>query len=52
MTSIPIDVVHEDTDVIVVNKAAGLVVHPRGGYPVGNPGQRAPGPVSRAGRGG
>lgn len=30
---IPIDVVHEDDDVIVVNKAAGMIVHPSAGHP-------------------
>lgn len=29
--SIPLDVVHEDDDVLVVNKAAGMVVHPAPG---------------------
>ncbi len=32
---IPIDVVYEDQDVIVVNKPAGLVVHPAPGHPDG-----------------
>ncbi len=32
---IPIDVVYEDSDVIVVNKPAGLVVHPAPGHPSG-----------------
>ena len=30
---IPLDVVYEDGDVIVVNKPAGLVVHPAPGHP-------------------
>lgn len=30
---IPLDVVYEDADVIVVNKPAGLVVHPAPGHP-------------------
>ena len=29
--SIPLDVVHEDDDILVVNKAAGMVVHPAPG---------------------
>ena len=32
---IPLDVVYEDEDVIVVNKPAGLVVHPAPGHPDG-----------------
>ena len=32
---IPLDVVYEDDDVIVVNKPAGLVVHPAPGHPDG-----------------
>ena len=32
---IPLDVVYEDTDVIVVNKPRGLVVHPAPGHPDG-----------------
>ncbi|MDE7262812.1 MAG: RluA family pseudouridine synthase [Oscillospiraceae bacterium] len=32
---IPLDVVYEDRDVIVVNKPAGLVVHPAPGHPDG-----------------
>lgn len=32
---IPLDVVYEDTDVIVVNKPVGLVVHPAAGHPDG-----------------
>ena len=31
--NIPLDVVYEDSDVIVVNKARGLVVHPAPGHP-------------------
>ena len=30
---IPLDIVYEDEDVIVVNKEAGLVVHPAAGHP-------------------
>ncbi|MCC6547134.1 RluA family pseudouridine synthase [Candidatus Sumerlaeota bacterium] len=30
---IPIDVVYEDEDVIIVNKAAGMIVHPSAGHP-------------------
>lgn len=33
--NIPIDIVYEDDDVLVVNKAAGLVVHPGVGNPDG-----------------
>ena len=33
--NIPIDVLHEDADIIVINKAAGLVVHPAAGNPDG-----------------
>ena len=32
---LPIDVVYEDDDLIVVNKAAGMVVHPAPGHPSG-----------------
>ena len=32
---IPLDVVYEDDDVIVVNKPSGLVVHPAPGHPDG-----------------
>ena len=32
---IPLDVVYEDADVIVVNKPAGMVVHPAPGHPDG-----------------
>lgn len=32
---IPIDVIHDDEDIIVVNKPAGLVVHPAAGNPDG-----------------
>lgn len=30
---IPLDVVYEDADVIVVNKPRGMVVHPAPGHP-------------------
>lgn len=33
--AIPLDVLHEDRDVIVVNKPAGMVVHPAAGHPDG-----------------
>lgn len=33
--NLPIDVVYEDDDLIVVNKPAGLVVHPSKGHPTG-----------------
>ena len=32
---IPLDIVYEDTDIIVVNKPKGLVVHPANGNPDG-----------------
>jgi len=32
---IPLDIVYEDSDLLVVNKPAGLVVHPAGGHPTG-----------------
>jgi 23S rRNA pseudouridine1911/1915/1917 synthase len=32
---IPLDVIHSDEDIIVVNKSAGLVVHPAAGNPDG-----------------
>jgi 23S rRNA pseudouridine1911/1915/1917 synthase len=32
---IPVDVLYEDDDVLVVNKPAGLVVHPAHGHPTG-----------------
>jgi 23S rRNA pseudouridine1911/1915/1917 synthase len=33
--AIPLDIVHEDADLIVVNKPAGMVVHPAPGSPSG-----------------
>ena len=33
--NIPLDVLYEDADVLVVNKPAGLVVHPAPGHPSG-----------------
>ena len=33
--NIPLDVVYEDQDVIVVNKPTGMVVHPAPGHPDG-----------------
>ncbi len=32
---IPLDVIFEDSDIIIVNKAAGMVVHPAAGHPDG-----------------
>lgn len=32
---IPLDIVYEDSDVLVVNKARGMVVHPAAGHPDG-----------------
>ena len=40
---IPLDVVYEDSDVIVVNKAVGMVVHPAPGHPGAQPHPRAAG---------
>ncbi len=63
---LPIDIVHEDSDVIVVNKPAGMVVHPAAGHPDGTlvnalihhvcdlsgiGGERRPGIVHRLDRG-
>jgi 23S rRNA pseudouridine1911/1915/1917 synthase len=33
--AIPLDVIHEDSDLLVLNKPAGLVVHPAAGNPSG-----------------
>jgi len=33
--NIPLNVVHEDRDIIVINKPSGLVVHPAAGHPSG-----------------
>lgn len=33
--AVPVDVVHEDTDILVVDKQAGLVVHPGAGHVTG-----------------
>jgi 23S rRNA pseudouridine1911/1915/1917 synthase len=33
--TIPLDVLYEDADIIVVNKPAGMVVHPAAGHPAG-----------------
>ena len=33
--NIPLDVVYEDDDIIVINKPAGMVVHPAAGNPCG-----------------
>lgn len=33
--NIPLDIVYEDADVIVLNKPAGMVVHPAAGHPSG-----------------
>jgi 23S rRNA pseudouridine1911/1915/1917 synthase len=33
--NIPIDVIYEDTDIIVLNKQPGIVVHPAAGHPRG-----------------
>ena len=64
--AIPLDVLYEDGDVIVVNKPAGMVVHPAAGHPAGTlvnallhhvpdlsgiGGERRPGIVHRLDRG-
>lgn len=33
--SIPLEILYEDSDLVVVNKPAGLVVHPAAGHPAG-----------------
>lgn len=33
--NIPLDIVYEDADVVVVNKPVGMVVHPAAGHPDG-----------------
>ena len=35
--NIPLDIVYEDKDIIIVNKARGMVVHPAAGNPNGTP---------------
>ena len=42
---IPLDVVYEDEDVIVVNKPVGMVVHPAAGPPGRHAGQRPAAPL-------
>ncbi len=64
--SLPIDIVYEDSDLVVVNKAAGMVVHPAAGHADGTlvnallhhiddlsgiGGERRPGIVHRLDRG-
>ena len=44
------EVVHEDAEVIVVDKPAGLVVHPGAGHRDRDTGQRVARPLSRPGR--
>lgn len=44
---IPLDVAYEDRDLIVVNKPAGMTVHPAPGSAPGNAGKRAFVPLSR-----
>ena len=44
------EVVYDDAEVIVVDKPAGLVVHPGAGHRTGHAGQRAAGPLPRARR--
>ena len=34
--NIPLDIIYEDKDIIVVNKPKGMVVHPANGNPDGN----------------
>ena len=43
---IPLDIVYEDEDLVVVNKPAGLVVHPAAGRRLGHARQRARLPIS------
>ena len=51
--SMPLTVVYEDEEVLVVDKAAGIPMHPGSGNPNRNPGQCAAGPLSGPeGRGG
>ena len=45
--AIPLQVAYEDDDLIVVNKPAGLVVHPGAGQPRSHAGERAPRPLRR-----
>ncbi len=33
--AIPLDIIHEDGDVLIINKPAGMVVHPAPGHPSG-----------------
>ena len=33
--AIPLDIIYEDDDILIVNKAAGMVVHPAPGHPTG-----------------
>ena len=33
--AIPLDIIHEDADILIINKPAGLVVHPGAGNPAG-----------------
>ena len=42
--NVPLDIVYEDDDLLVVNKPQGMVVHPAGKLP-GNPGKRLAGPL-------
>ena len=46
--SVAFDVVYEDDDVIVVDKPAGLVVHPGAGHRTRHAGQRAAWPATRS----
>ena len=32
---IPLDIIHEDDDIMLINKQPGLIVHPTKGHPVG-----------------
>ena len=60
---IPLDILYEDDDVIVVNKPAGMVVHPAPGrrcvpppvpggetFPAPGPGRNMPGPARTPGK--
>ena len=45
---IPLSVAYEDDDLLVVDKAAGMTVHPAPGMPDGNPGERPSPPLPRS----
>ena len=45
---ISLDVIFENDDLMVVNKPAGMVVHPAAGHELRNPGSCSPGTCTRA----